>query len=343
MTQDETDALSRRSFIAGAGAAGAVAIAGCTEQADTGGENANGDGNGGSTGSGSGNGQLSGNISISGSSTVYPLAEAVAEDFMEQHGDVQISVQSTGSGGGFSNFFCTGDTQFNNASRPIKESEEGLCEENGVEWHEVKVATDALTVIVNNENDWIDCATPEQLEQIWGPDAATKWSDVNSDWPDENIERYGPADTSGTFDYFSEEIMGEAGAHTSDYQPTEKDNIIVQGVTGSKYAIGYFGFSFYYNNPDQVTALAIDNGDGCVEPSLETAKSGEYAPLSRPLFTYPAKSALQEEHVAEFARYFVERSADEELVAETVGYVPNSQEEMQTQLDQLNEFIGSSE
>lgn len=338
MTQEATGGISRRRFLAGTGAAGAIALAGCTEKANSG-----GGGGGGTGGASTDSGELSGEIAIAGSSTVFPLAEAVAEQFMEEHPDVQVSVQSTGSGGGFSNFFCTGDTQFNNASRPIKQSEKELCSENNVNPLELTVATDALTVIVNNENDWVDCVTPDELAQIWGPDAAQKWSDVNSDWPDEDIERYGPADTSGTFDYFSEAIMGEAGSHTSDYQPTEKDNVIVQGVTGSKYAIGYFGFSFYYNNPDQVKALAIDDGDGCVEPSLETAKSGKYSPLARPLFTYAAKSALAQDHVAEFARFFVKQSANQDLVADTVGYVPNSDSEMESQLEELNKAIESAQ
>jgi phosphate transport system substrate-binding protein len=324
----ESGSVSRRGFIVSSGAAGAALVAGCTEQAS----------NTETEGTATGGDSLSGEISISGSSTVFPLAEAVAEDFMEEHPDVRVSVNSTGSGGGFSNFFCVGDAEFNNASRQIKASEKDLCAENDVDFHEITVAQDALTVIVNNDNDWVDCVTPDDLAAIWGPDAADTWSDVNDDWPDETIERFGPATTSGTFDYFSEEINGEAGAHTSDYQPTEKDNVIVTGVTGSKYAIGYFGFSFYYNNPEKTKALGIDDGEGCVDPSLDNAKSGEY-PLSRPLFTYPRKDALAEEHVAEFARFFVEQSANQELVADTVGYVPNSDSEMQSQLDKLNAVI----
>ena len=349
MTRDETDdtsMLSRRNFLLTSGATGATLIAGCTEQRDGGGGSGDADGSGGTGGSGGqatgtemGGGELSGEIQLSGSSTVFPLASAIAEEFQKQHPDVTISVKSTGSGGGFKNHFCPGRTQFNNASRPISESETQQCTDNGVEPLELKVATDALTVIVNNDADWVDCMTVEELKQIWQPDAAERWSDVNSDWPDEEIDRYGAAETSGTFDYFTEAIIGEEGAHTPDYQPTEQDNLIVQGVTGSQYAIGYFGFSYYYNNPDEVKALAIDDGDGCTEPTLDTAKNGEYTPLARPLYTYPAKSALSDRHVAEFARFFVEQSANQELVAEQVGYVPMSQEEMQRQLDDLNAAI----
>lgn len=328
--------LTRRGLLAGAGATGVAMVAGCTSANQ-------GDSNGGDTNndeSGSGD-SLSGDIEISGSSTVFPLAEAVAEQFQKDHQDVNISVKSTGSGGGFKNHFCPDRSDFNNASRPMKDSEKEQCEENGVGWHELKIATDALTVVVNNEADWVDCITVDELKQIWKPDAAQKWSDVREGWPDKDFDRYGAAETSGTFDYFTEAIIGEEGSHTPDYQPTEQDNLIVQGVQGNTYGIGYFGFSYYYNNPDQVKALEVDDGTGCVAPSLDTAKNGEYTPLARPLFTYPAKSSLEEEHVAEFARFLVKQSANEDLVAGKVGYVPNSQEEMQTQLDELNSVIDS--
>ena len=327
--------LTRRRLLAGAGATGVAMVAGCTSA------NQGDDGSGGndSDDGGDSGGNLSGAIEISGSSTVFPLAEAVAEQFQKDHPKVTISVKSTGSGGGFKNHFCPGRSDFNNASRPMKDSEKENCEENGTGWHEVKVATDALTVVVNNEADWVDCMTVDELKQIWEPDAASKWNEVRSEWPDEPIDRYGAAETSGTFDYFTEAVIGESGAHTSDYQPTEQDNLIVQGVQGNPHAIGYFGFSYYYNNPDQIKALKIDDGSGCIAPSLETAKGGDYTPLARPLFTYPSKQSLQEEHVAAFARFFVEQSANQDLVADQVGYVPNSEEEMQTQLEELNAVI----
>jgi phosphate transport system substrate-binding protein len=257
------------------------------------------------------------------------------------HNQVDISIQSTGSGGGFENFFCPGESDINNASRPIGEDEVQNCADNGVEAHEIIVATDALTVVINNENDWATEMTVDEISQIWGPEASAgqTWADVNSSWPDEEIERFGAAETSGTFDYFTEVINGEEGAHTQDYEPTENDRTIVQGVTGSEYAIGYFGFSYYFNNPDAVTAVAVDNGDGPVEPSLETASSGEYTPLARPLFTYPSMSALSETHIAEFCRFFVEQSANEEVVANQVGYVPRTQEQMEAALESLNSAI----
>ena len=342
MSRDSTDGVSRRTFLTGTATAGVVGLAGCTEgggSGDSGGSTEAGDGteSGGST---EGSQSLSGSISITGSSTVFPLASAVAEAFREQHPDVRIDIQSTGSGGGFENFFCPGDSDINNASRPIKGGERSDCESNGVVPHEIKVATDALTVIVNNDNDWATELTIDQLSRIWGPDAESgqTWADVDPDWPDEEIERYGAAETSGTFDYFTEVVNGEEGAHTQDYEPTENDRSIVQGVRGSQYAVGYFGFSYFFNNPDQATAVALDGGDGPVSPSLDTAASGEY-PLARPLFTYPNENRLGEEQIAEFCRFFVEQSASEDLVADQVGYVPNVDDRAQQELDELEAAI----
>lgn len=337
MSRGDTDSISRRAFIAQAGVAGvgAAALAGCTEKIPDGATNAN---VGGICPPAQGE-SLSGPVSIAGSSTVYPLATAVAEKFMGIHPNVHVSVQSTGTGSGFSNFFCTGRTDFNNASRPIEEEEKQLCRKNGVGWHEMRVATDALTVIVNKKNDWVDCLTVDELRQIWKPDPAQRWSDVDPDWPDEPIRRFGPDPASGTFDYFSEVIMGEEGEHTSDYMPTKKDNLTLQSVMRSKYAIGYLGYAYY--DPNKVKALAINSGTGCVKPTLETAKNGTYKPLSRPLFTYVATDSLDEDQVAAFARFYVKQSANRELVAENVGYVPNTEAMMQKQLAQLNDVIES--
>jgi phosphate transport system substrate-binding protein len=332
-----SDIVSRRKFLLASGATGVTALAGCTSEGSENGSS----GDDSSSDDGSGDMELSGEISITGSSTVFPLATAVAERFQQDHADVNIDIQSTGSGGGFENFFCPGDSDINNASRPMKDSERENCNDQGIEAHEMKVATDALTVIINNDNDWATELTVDQLAQIWGPDAGDDqtWADVNSDWPDEEIERFGAAETSGTFDYFTETVMGKEGAHTQDYEPTEDDRSIVQGVQGSQYAIGYFGFSYYYNNPDAATAVAIDDGDGPVEPSLEAAASGEYTPLARPLFTYPNKARLSEDHIAEFCRFFVEQSGVEDVVAGEVGYVPNTEETVESELEELDAAI----
>lgn len=326
MSDSPNRSVSRRSFLTSAGTAGALALAGCTE--GPGGE---------STSS-----QLSGTVTITGSSTVYPVAEAVAAEFRSQHSNVSTPLSRTGTGGGFNNQFCQGNSDFNNASRTIAAEEETLCGENDIGYHQMRIATDALTVIVNADNDWVDCMTPDQLRQIWRADGATTWADVDSSWPDEEISRYGAADTSGTFDYFAEAIIGEDANHTSEYQATERDNTILQGVQSDQYGIGYFGFSYYQSNQDSVKALGIDDGDGCVEPSLETAKSGEYTPLSRPLFTYVNTGRLSEDHIAEFARFFVEQSANESLIADQIGYVPQTQEAMQSELDELETVISNA-
>jgi len=330
MSDSSNRTVSRRSFLTSTGVAGALALAGCTEGPGA-------EGAGGSTDSG-----ISGSISITGSSTVYPVAQAVTEEFRREHSEVDFNLARTGTGGGFSNQFCPGNSDFNNASREISSEEEELCSESGVEYHEVPIATDALTVIVNNDNDWVDCMTPDQLRQIWRADGAQTWSDVNSEWPDEEINRFGAADTSGTFDYFREVILGEDATHTNDYSATEQDNTILQGVQNDKYGIGYFGFSYYQSNQDAVKALAIDDGDGCVEPSLETAKNGEYTPLARPLFTYIAKDSLSEEHIAEFARFYVEQSANQDLIS-GIGYVPQTEADMQAELEELNSVIESAQ
>jgi len=319
MTERQFDGLTRRNALEAIGGAGAVALAGCTTEG----------GNGGG---------LSGEITITGSSTVFPLMAAIAKEFDQEH-ETNTTVTPTGSGGGFSNNFCPGNADFNNASRQIKQAEKDLCEENGVEWTELTVATDALTVVVNPEAEFVDSLTVEELAQIWKADAVETWSEVREEFPDEEIERFGAADTSGTYDYFIENVQGSDAGHTDDYRATEKDNVIAEGVANDKHAIGYFGFSYFYNNPDQLKVLAIDAGDGPVEPSLDTAASGEYQPLSRSLYTYPAMASLSEKHVAEFARYILERAASESLVADQVGYVPLTDEQQQSQQDRLESAI----
>jgi phosphate transport system substrate-binding protein len=331
MTEEPTSRhLSRRTFLAATGTVGTIGLAGCTQSGGDGGD-------GGDDG-------LSGTIDIAGSSTVFPVATAMAERFEEEHSEVNINIQSTGSGGGFANHFCPGRTDFNNASRPIQSEEEEACSSNGVTPVEMTVATDALTVVVNNEMD-IDCITVEELGQIWSAeDPPTTWSDVNDDWPDQELELYGPTDASGTYDYFIEAILGEEGpGHRQDYSATEQDRTIIQGVEGSENGIGYLGYAYYSQNQDRVKALGIDDGDGCVEPSLETARSGEYTPLSRPLFTYAARESLAEEHVAEFARFWLENATSQEIVADEVGYVPLNDEDQQEAMDALESAIENAQ
>ncbi|MFB6135027.1 MAG: phosphate ABC transporter substrate-binding protein PstS family protein [Halanaeroarchaeum sp.] len=322
----DTGRYSRRRFLRTTGAAaGTLAIAGCTQKTASDGDEA----------------RLSGTIDIAGSSTVFPLATAVSENFMEKYSKVNINLQSTGTGGGFANNFCPGRTDFNNASRKITNTELQSCQENGVVPVELKIATDALTVIVNPAADWIDCVTVEELKEIWSASSPPQqWSDVRSDWPDEEIKLFGPSDASGTFDYFKEAILGEDGPdHRRDYSATEQDRNIIQGVQGSEYAMGYLGYAYYSENKDSVKALGIDAGDGCVEPSLETAKSGEYQPFSRPLFTYANRDSLSEKHIAEFARYWLNEMTNADLVAKKVGYVPLTESEQSAQLETLEAAI----
>ena len=322
----DTEGITRRKSLAALGGVGALALAGCTQSTSDGGDG------------GDGGDSLSGAINIAGSSTVFPLMSAIAEDFQEEYPDVDPDISSTGSGGGFSNYFCVGESDFNNASRQIKEEERQLCADNDVEYVELIAATDALTVVVNPEADWIDSLTVEELATIWEDGAVETWDEVRDEFPNEEIDRFGAADTSGTYDYFIENVMGDRG-HTDDYQATEQDNSIAQGVMGSEYAIGYFGFAYYYQNPDQLKALGIDDGNGPVEPSLETASSGEYTPLSRSLYTYPSVESLGEEHIAEFARYFGRQTTNEDLVAGDVGYVPATEETQEEQMEILEDAI----
>lgn len=318
--------FSRRNFLKLATTTGVITAPGCTETETNGNERS-----------------LTGDITVAGSSTVFPLMSAIAEEFQILHPEVKIDISSTGSGSGFSNYFCTGNTDFNNASRTIKESERQLCADNGIEFIELTAATDALTVIVSNDNSFIDCLTVEELARIWEANPADTWREIRDEWPNEPIDRYGPADTSGTYDYFVEHVQGPDRGHTDDYQATEQDNTIVQGVQGDQYAIGYFGFAYYFQNPGVVQAVPIHNGEECVEPSLDTASAGEYQPLSRSLYTYCAQSSLREEHIAEFARFFVEQTTNEDLVAGSVGFVPNTEETKEEQLADLNEAIATAQ
>jgi len=332
MTEDPTSGhLSRRTFLAATGTVGTIGLAGCTQSGSDG-----GDGN---------DGALSGTIDIAGSSTVFPVATAMSERFQQEHEAVDINIQSTGSGGGFANHFCPGRTDFNNASRPIQPEEEESCSDNGVTPVELTVATDALTVVVNDAAGWIDCMTVDELRRTWSAeDPPAMWSDVNDDWPDREIELYGPTDASGTYDYFIEAVLDEEGVgHRQDYSATEQDRTIIQGVEGSENAIGYLGFAYYSQNQDRVKAVGIDDGDGCVEPSLEAARSGEYTPLSRPLFTYAEQSSLADEHVAEFARFWIENATSRAIVSDEVGYVPLSDEDQQAAMDALESAIENAQ
>jgi phosphate transport system substrate-binding protein len=280
------------------------------------------------TASGSSDGRdLSGSIRIDGSSTVAPLTEAVAEQFMSENSGVRVTVGTSGTGGGFEKF-CAGETDISDASRAIEPEEEQACKKDGIGYEEVHIATDALTVMINNDNP-ASCLTVDQLAAIWGSDSKIdNWSeipDIKEDF-DEELALFGPGTDSGTFDYFTEEINGEEGVTRKDYNNVgEDDNATVKGVEGSPGGLGYAGFSFYTENEGQLKALEIDNGKGCVGPSVETAQDGSYAPLSRPLFIYPSEEALQKPEVKAFVEYYLENVGS---VAESLGFVPLTEEQL---------------
>jgi phosphate transport system substrate-binding protein len=277
--------------------------------------------------------QLDGAVKIAGSSTVYPISTAMAEEFSKLHPNVEIPVQSTGTGGGFANYFIPGKTDINDASRQIKDSEVEKAREAGITPLRFQVGIDAITIVVNPDFP-ADNITTEELAEIWRPENPAKtWSDVRSEWPDEEIELYGPTSASGTFDYFTDAIIGEEGASRSDYQGTEQDNTIVQAVAGSEYATGYFGMAYYLENKDKVKALAV-NG---VMPSIESAKTGDYTPLSRPLFIYVAKESLEKPQVREFVRFYLENT-DSEIIRQ-IGYVPMPESDSEAMLEKLEEAI----
>jgi phosphate transport system substrate-binding protein len=261
-------------------------------------------------------------IRIDGSSTVFPITEAVAEEFIAATGGATpVTVGISGTGGGFSKF-CNGEIDISNASRPIKESEIEACAAAGIEFIELPVAFDALTVVVNPDNTWAESMTVEELRTLWEPDAAntiTRWSQIRPGWPDEAIALYGPGTDSGTFDYFTEAVVGESGSSRADYTASEDDNILVQGVQGDENALGYFGYAYYAANEDRLQAIAIDGGDGPVLPSNETVENGTYQPLARPIFIYVSAEASERPEVQEFIEFYIENAPA--LVAE-VDYVP---------------------
>lgn len=292
--------------------------------------------------------ELAGDILVDGSSTVYPITEAMAEEFGLQHRNVRVTVGISGTGGGFKKF-CNGEIDISNASRPIKPSEVEMCAQNGVEYIELPVAYDGLAVMVNPENDWAECMTVEELRTIWSPEAQgviTRWNQVRPEWPDAELHLYGPGTDSGTFDYFTDAIVGEEGASRGDYQASEDDNVLVQGIAGDRYALGYFGYAYYQENQDKLKLVAIDdgnpdNGDGCILPSPETVANGTYQPLSRPIFIYVRKEAADRPEVDAFIRFYLDPDNARTLVSE-VGYIPLSDEVYELALQRFEQRITGS-
>lgn len=294
----------------------------------------------GSPGGEGGSGQ-SGPVVIDGSSTVEPLSSAAAELYMEENPDVNVTVGTSGTGGGFEKF-CAGETDISDASRPIKDEEKQQCAKQDIESTELQVANDALTVVVNKQNDWAQCLTMDHLKKIWAPDSkVNNWNQVDPKFPNVPLDLYGAGSDSGTFDYFTEAVNGEEGASRTDYNPTEDDNVTVQGVSGSKGAMGYFGYSYFEENSDKLKAVQIDSGDGCVKPSPENAQNGSYTPLSRPLFIYASDAGLKKPQVANFAEFYLERN---EEIVKAAKFIPLTEEqkgEAQNALKDLKAKAGS--
>ena len=270
-------------------------------------------------------------VEVDGSSTVFPVTEAVAEDFQAANPGTRVTVGESGTGGGFQKF-CRGETAISNASRPIRQTEIDACAVAGITYIELPVAYDGLTVVVHKDNTWAQSMTVAELKALWEPAAQGKilrWNQVRPGWPDEEIHLFGPGVASGTFDYFTEAITGEAKASRGDYTSSEDDNVLVQGVAGDRLALGYFGIAYYEQNMDKLTPVAVDdgnpaNGEGPILPSIDTVKGGTYRPLSRPLFIYVSTASLERPEVQSFVSFYMTQGP---ALAAEVGYVPLSETE----------------
>lgn len=262
---------------------------------------------------------VSGWIRIDGSSTVFPISEAVAEEFQAANPKARVTVGLSGTGGGFKKF-CAGETDISDASRPIKAIEEQACAAKKISYIELPVAFDGLSVVVNPGNDFVESLTVEELKRIWKPESTVrKWSHVRPEWPDRDLHLYGPGTDSGTFDYFTEAIVGKEHASRSDFTASEDDNILVQGIAGDRDALGYFGFAYYVENKDRLKLVKIDAGKGPVAPSVQTINDGTYQPLSRPIFIYVRATSAERPEVVAFVDFYLDHAP--ELVPQ-VGYIP---------------------
>jgi phosphate transport system substrate-binding protein len=265
---------------------------------------------------------LRGSVRVDGSSTVFPITEAVAEEFLREERGVRVTVGLSGTGGGFQKF-CNGETDISNASRPISQGEIESCAAKGIEFIELPVAYDALSIVVHPDNDWVDCISVPELKKIWEPAAqgtVTSWAQVNPDWSEGgSFKLFGPGTDSGTFDYFTEHVNGKAKASRGDFTASEDDNVLVTGVSGDESSLGYFGLAYYLENKNLLRALDVrqEEGGQCVAPAPETVESGDY-PLSRPLFIYVRKDAAERPEVGAFVNFYLENAA---YLANDVGYV----------------------
>jgi phosphate transport system substrate-binding protein len=282
--------------------------------------------------------QFEGTISIDGSSTVFPVTEAVAEEFRAVQPDVKVTIGVSGTGGGFKKF-SRGETNLSNASRPIKDKEIEACKENNITYLELEVAYDGLAVLVNPENTWVDNFTVEELKMIWEPAAQgkiMKWNQIRPEWPNEEIHLFGPGVASGTYDYFTEAIVGESGSSRGDFTASEDDHVLVQGIAGDKFALGFFGLAYYTENADKLTLIGVNNGTEVVKPSIETVMNGSYSPLSRPLFVYVNSTSVKSPEVVEFVNFYIDNAGE---LAEDVGYIPLPVDLYATQKEHFAAFV----
>ena len=283
---------------------------------------------------------VQGTVVSDGSSTVGPLTKAASIQFAGVQPDISVTVQITGTGGGFRSF-CSGETDISNASRPIGDDEAARCADAGIDFTEIVVANDGISIVVNPANDWLDCITVDQLKTIWAPEAegvVTSWSQVDPSFPDVPLTLYGPGRDSGTFDYFTGAINGEEGSSRGDYRGTEDDEVTVQGVKADVGALGYFGFTYLEENADVVKGLEVDGGDGCVGPSSETVQDGTYTPLGRPLFIYVNNDSYADEAaVKAFVDFYVDNA---DSIAESSQFVPLTSEQADTAQDELASLLG---
>jgi phosphate transport system substrate-binding protein len=283
--------------------------------------------------------ELKGSVMIDGSSTVFPITEAVAEEFQLANKQVRVKVGMSGTGGGFKKF-TIGETDINDASRPIKDSEIDQAKKNNISYIELPVAYDGITVVVNKTNTWVDKLTVAELKKIWEPESKVKtWADVRKGWPNVPMKLYGPGTDSGTFDYFTEAINGKSHVSRSDFTKSEDDNVLVQGVAGDKNALGYFGFAYFMENQDKLRAIPIDNGSGPVMPSMETINGGKYIPLSRKVYIYVSNMAIKRPEVVAFVNYYLDKV---HLYSKEVGYVPLPVELTKDASERFKSFVKSS-
>lgn len=280
---------------------------------------------------------LSGEVKIDGSSTVYPITEAIAEEYRVVQPNVRVTVGVSGTGGGFGKF-SRNEIAINNASRPIKDSEIEECEKNNVGYVELSMAYDGLAVVVSKENDWVESLTVEELKRIWEPAAQgklTHWNQIRPEWPNAPLNLYGPGIASGTYDYFTEVIVGESGSSRGDYTASEDDNVLVQGVSGDKNALGFFGLAYFEENQERLKLVGVDDGNGAVLPSYESVKDGSYTPLSRPVFIYVNSESVKNEAVVDFVEFYIDNASE---LVQDVGYISLPEAEYENQRAKFEAF-----